>query len=98
MPSEHSVQENPLIDYNKVLLPPLDMKLDLMKYSVKNMDKNSAAFQHLCTLFLALSSTKHKEDIIVGAQIRVVLKGKDFEKFLILTKLRTWEYFKISLL
>ncbi|KAF2354770.1 hypothetical protein FHG87_014471 [Trinorchestia longiramus] len=46
------------------------------------MDKNGAAFQHLCTLFPALSSAKLKEGIFVGPQIREVLKDEDFEELL----------------
>ncbi|KAF2365902.1 hypothetical protein FHG87_003345 [Trinorchestia longiramus] len=53
VPGEHSVLENPLVDTNKVFLPPLHIKLGLMKNFVKAMDKNGAAFQHLCTLFPA---------------------------------------------
>ncbi len=41
VPGEHSLKENPLVDMNKVLLPPLHIKLDLMKNFVH---KNDAAF------------------------------------------------------
>ncbi|KAF2349512.1 hypothetical protein FHG87_019733 [Trinorchestia longiramus] len=70
VPGEHKVQENPLVDMNKVFLPAFHIKLGLMKNSVKVMDKNGAAFQHLCTLFPALSSARFKEGIFVGSQIR----------------------------
>ncbi|XP_076342444.1 uncharacterized protein LOC143242821 [Tachypleus tridentatus] len=36
---EHSVKENPLVDMKKVLLPPLHIKLGLMKNLSKAMDK-----------------------------------------------------------
>ncbi|KAF2368600.1 hypothetical protein FHG87_000653 [Trinorchestia longiramus] len=68
-PGEHSVQENLLVDMNKVFLSPLHIKLGLRKNSMKAMDKKSAAFQHLCTLFPALSSAKLKEEIFVESQI-----------------------------
>ncbi|KAF2343898.1 hypothetical protein FHG87_025346 [Trinorchestia longiramus] len=74
VPGEHRVEENPLVDMNKVFLPSLHIKLDLMKIVEKAMDKNGAAFQHLCTLFPALSSTKLKESIFVRRQIREVLR------------------------
>lgn len=90
----NSVQENPLVDVNKVLLPPLHIKLGLMKNFVKAMDKNGTAFQHLCTLLPALSSAKLIEGIFVRPQIQEVLKDKDFEELFTVKELRTWEAFK----
>lgn len=94
VPGEHGVQENPLVDMKKVLLPPLQIKLGLLKNFVKAMDKNGAAFQHLCTLFPALSSTNLKEDIFIGPQIWEVLKYKEFEELLTLKELIARETFK----
>ena len=91
MPGEHSVQENPLVNMNNVLLPPLHIKRGQMKNFVKVMDKNDTAFQHLCTLFPALSSSKLKQGIFVRQQIREVLKDKDFEELFTLKELRAWK-------
>ena len=66
------------MDMNKVLLPPLHIKLGLMKA----LHKNGAAFQHLSTVFPGLSAAKLKEGIFVGPQIREVLKDTDFEELL----------------
>ena len=52
----------------KVLLPPLHIKLGLMKNFMKALHKNGAAFQHLSTL-LPGSAAKLKEGIFVGHQI-----------------------------
>ena len=82
------------MDRNKVLLPPLHIKLGLMKDFVKVLHKNGAAFQHLSTVFPGLSSAKLKEGIFVGSQIREVLKDTDFEELLNLKDLRVWEAFK----
>ena len=94
VPGEHSLKENPLVDLNKVLLPPLHTKLGLMKNFVKALHKNGAAFQHLSTVFPGLSAAKLKEGIFVGPQIREVLKDTDFEELLNLKELRAWEAFK----
>ena len=94
-PGEYSVQENPLVDKNKVLLPPLHIKLGLIKNFVKAMDKLDLAFRHLCILFPSQSSAKLKEGIFVGLQIRELLKVKKFESLLILKELRAWEAFKL---
>ena len=65
-----------------------------MKNFVKAMDKNGAAFQHLCILFPALSSARLKEGIFIGPQIREVLKNKDLEELLTLRELRAWKAFR----
>ena len=65
-----------------------------MKNFVKALHKNSAAFQHLSTVFPGLSAAKLKEGIFVGPQIREVLKDTDFEELLNLKELRAWEAFK----
>ena len=78
VPGEHSLKENPLVDMNKVLLPPLHIKLGLMKNFVKALHKNGAAFQHLSTVFPGLSAAKLKEGIFVGPQIREVLILRSF--------------------
>ena len=94
VPGEHSLKENPLVDMNKVLLPPFHIKLGLMKNFLKALHKNGAAFQHLSTVFPGLSAAKLKEGIFVGPQIREVLKDTDFEELLNLKELRAWEAFK----
>ena len=93
VPGEHSLKENPLVDMNKVLLPPLHIKLGLMKNFVKALHKNGAAFQHLSIVFPGLSAAKLKEGIFVGP-IQEVLKDTDFEELLNLKELRAWEAFK----
>ena len=94
VPGEHSLKENPLVDMNKVFLPPLHIKLGLMKNFMKALHKNGAAFQHLSTVFLGLSPAKLKESIFVWPQTREVLKDTDFEELLNLKELRAWETFK----
>ena len=90
VPGEHSLKVNTLVDMNKVLLPPLHIKLGLMKNFVKALHKNGAAFQHLSTVFPVLLSSK-----------RASLSGLRSEKcwrILILRsflkELRAWEAFK----
>ena len=62
VPGEHSLKENPLVAMSKVLLPPLHIKLGLMKNFVKALHKNGAAFQHLSTVLPGLSVAKLKEE------------------------------------
>ena len=94
VPGEHSLKENRLVDMNKVLLPPLHIKLGLMKNFMKALHKNGAAFQHLSTVLPGLSAAKPKEGIFVRPQIQQVLKDTDFEELLNLKEVRAWEAFK----
>ena len=96
VPGENSLKENPLVDMNKVLLPPLHIKLGLMKNFVKALHKNGAAFQHL-SLFPGLSAAKLKEGIFVGPQIREVLRDTDFEELLNLKGTESMGSIQVSL-
>jgi hypothetical protein len=61
-PGKKSVLNNPLVNPEKVFLPPLHIKLGLMKNFVKAMDKNGAGFMYLKHKFPRLSDAKIKED------------------------------------
>jgi hypothetical protein len=47
IPEKKNVLNNPLVNPEKVFLPPLHVKLGLMKNFVKGMDKNDAGFMYL---------------------------------------------------
>lgn len=80
MPGEANIKNIPLIDPRKVLLPPLHIKLGLMKNFVKALDKNNEAFKYLKEVFPKLSDANLKEGIFIGPQIRKILKDKQFEE------------------
>ena len=94
VPGDNSLKEKPLVDMNKAFLPPLYIKLSLMKNFMKALHKNGAAFQHLSTVSPGISAAKLKEGIFVEPQIQEVLKDTDFEELLNLNELRAWEAFK----
>ena len=102
VPGEHCVQENPLVDMNKVLFPPLHTKLgSSSSYQARSNEEfhedHLQKWGCLPTLVHSvppLSSAKLKEGIFVGPQIRERLKNKDFEELLVLKELRAWEAFK----
>ena len=54
-PGTHSIKAAPLVDAQKVLLPPLHIKLGLMKAFVKGLDRDSAAYKYLCERFPEIS-------------------------------------------
>ena len=90
-----NIQHIPLVNPDKVLMPPLHIKLGLMKNFVKAMAKqNSNGFEFLCKKFPKLSLAKLKEGIFVGPQIQKVFEDPEFEKTLNTLELRAWHAFK----
>ena len=62
-PGKMNVAQKPLIDPQKILLPPLDVKLGIVKIFVKAMDKIRQGFRSLKRKFPKLSEAKIKEGI-----------------------------------
>ena len=90
-----NIQHIPLVNPDKVLMPPLHIKLGLMKNFVKAMAKqNSNGFEFLCKKFPKLSLAKLKEGIFVGSQIRKVFEDPECEKTLNALEPRAWHAFK----
>lgn len=93
-PGLKNVTNEPLVDPKKVLLPPLHIKLGLMKNFVKAMDWNGTGFLYLKQKFSRLSEAKIKEGIFVGPQIKEIMKDEIFDNMLNETELRAWSAFK----
>ena len=94
-PGMKNVQNNPLVDPQKVLLPPLHIKLGLMKNFVKAINKNGTAFHYLRQKFPRLSEAKIKEGIFVGPQIRNLLKDEHFDTILEGKEKKAWDNFRL---
>ena len=92
-PGRHSVKAVPLVDAQKVLLPPLHIKLGLMKTFVKNLDRNGAAFQYLAEKFPEISEAKLKKGIFIGPQIRQLIKDREFSSRMASVELTAWNSF-----
>jgi hypothetical protein len=88
------VLNNPLVNPEKVFLPPLHIKLGLMKNFVKETDKNGARFMYLKHKFPRLSDAKIKEGIFVGPQIRELINDEQFETQLNEVGKSAWQAFK----
>ena len=69
----------PLINPEKVHLPPLHIQLGLIKNVVKAMDQNSAGFMYLKNKFPRISDAKIKEGIFVWPQIRALIQDIKLE-------------------
>jgi len=78
VPGLKNVSRIPLVDPNKIFLPPLHIKLGLMKNFVKALDKSGAGFKHLEKLFPKISAAKLNEGIFVGPDVRKVIADSQF--------------------
>jgi hypothetical protein len=95
VPGKDNVQHAPLVESHKVLLPPLHIKLGLMKNFVKGMDKNGKGFQYLKEKFPKISNAKLEAGIFNGPQIREVLLDDNFRTVLNRKELAAWKSFKL---
>jgi hypothetical protein len=64
-----------LVDPQKVLSPPLHIKLGLMKQFVKALQRDGHCSKHPCSKFSGLSEAKLKEVIFVGPDIRKLISN-----------------------
>ena len=48
---ENNVLYEPLVPRDKIIFPPLHIKLELMKQLVKAVDKEGACFEYMCKEF-----------------------------------------------
>ncbi|GBN74412.1 hypothetical protein AVEN_219035-1 [Araneus ventricosus] len=75
IPGVKNEKNEPLSASEKILLPPLHIKLGLMKNFVKAMDCGGSGFQYIRLMFPKVSETKIKEGIFVGPQFRQLMKS-----------------------
>ncbi|GBL83369.1 hypothetical protein AVEN_110680-1 [Araneus ventricosus] len=94
IPSVKNEGNEPLVTSEKILLPPLHIKLGLMKNFVKAMDCGGSGFQYLSLKFPKVSETKIKEVIFVGPQFRQLMKDPVFESKLTKKEAAAWTLFK----
>ena len=90
----HNVINLPLVPKHSIILPPLHIKLGLMKQFVKALNVNNPSFLYLKSKFTKLSDAKIKEGIFVGLQIRQLLTDEKFAGTLNPLELRAWNSFK----
>ena len=93
-PGSHNVQSRLLVEPNKILLPPLHIKLGLMKNFVKAMDREGRGFTFLQQKFPRITLGKLKSGIFGGPQIRELMKGSMFDDALSTAELSAWRWLK----
>jgi len=94
IPGRYNVKHVPLVESHRVYLPPLHIKLGLIKNFVKAMDRHGNAFQHLRNKFgLDKSEAKLKEGVFVGPEIRELMLDDEFKQKLKPVESAAWEAF-----
>ena len=93
-PGSHNVINQSLIPVEKILLPPLHIKLGLIKQFVKALNPDSTAFQHIRQMFPKVSDAKISAGIFVGPQIKVMLACKELEDKMSAVEKEAWTAFR----
>jgi len=93
-PGIMNVENQPLVELSKLLLPFTHLKLGQMKNFWKVVNQEEAAFTYLWEKFPRLSEAKLKEGIFIGTQIRDIIKDEYFDKLLQGDETTAWDSFK----
>jgi hypothetical protein len=89
----NNVKWEPLIKSEKVLMPPLHIKLGLMKQFVTALEKDKPAFKYLQAFFPRLSEAKVTAGIFIGPQIKKIMACSEFPKKLTRVQRAAWNSF-----
>ena len=90
---ERNVINNPLVDRDRILFPPLHIKLGLIKQFTKALNKDGHSFTYLCQAFPGLTMKKLKAVIFDGPQIRQLIRYPEFENSMKKVELEAWKAF-----
>lgn len=77
--SVKNILNNPLVDRNKVLFPPLHIKLVLIKKFTKALDKGRGRLTYLCQAFPGLAVENLKAVIFNALQTGQFIKEPECE-------------------
>ena len=90
---EKNIIHQPLVEREKIILPPLHIKLGLIKQFVKALHVESDCFKFICTTFPGLSYEKIKAGVFDGPQIRKLMKSQNFSSSMTDVEKRAWDSF-----
>jgi len=78
IPGQKNVKYESLVDLLKVILPPLYIKLELIKNFVKAMNRDGPGFKFSKEKFSSLSDAKIKEGVFVGPDVKKLIRDPAF--------------------
>jgi hypothetical protein len=94
VPGTKNIKNEPLVNPDKIFLPPLHIKLGLMKQFTQALNKEGTCFQYICSKFPRLSCEKLKAGIFVGPQIRKLMLNSEFEEQMTNVEKEAWASFR----
>ena len=68
----------PLFATKKVILPPLPIKLGLVKQFIKALNRDGTGFRYLCTTLSGMNMEKIEAKVFNGLQIRQLMSDLHF--------------------
>ena len=94
VPGDKNIKCDSLVERDRILLPPLHIKLGMMKQFVKALPKCGNCFKYLCYKFPNLSDAKLKEGVFTGPDIRKLMLDEDFLHSMNAVEREAWTAFK----
>ena len=94
LPGAHNIRNQPLVSANKIILPPLHIKLGLFKNFVKTLNIGGQGFAYIRKIFSNVSDAKVKAGVFTGPQIRKLLNDSNFVLSLNVIEKAAWISFK----
>ena len=92
---EKNIIHQPCVEREKIIFPPLHIKLGLMKQFVKTLNVEGDCFHVICTTFPGLSCDKLKPSVFDGTQIKKLIKCKHFSSSMTEVEKRAWNTFVV---
>ena len=93
VPGRFDVQHVPLVDPQKIYLPPLHIKLGLFKNFTKAMDSTGNGILYLRQKFPSKTEAKVKAGVFIGPEIRKLMGDKNFDANLNSEEKAGWDQF-----
>ena len=90
---ENNVLCEQLVPRDRIIFPPLHIKLGLMKQFVKALNKEGTCFQYICKTFPGLTIEKLKAGVFDGPDIRKLIKDENFVTSMNQLQSKTWRSF-----
>ena len=78
---------------DRILFPPLHIRLGLIKQFTKALDKDGECYTYLCQDFPGLTMEKLKAGFFNGPQIRQLIRDPEFKSTMNEVELETWKAF-----